>query len=235
MRTSPSVARLDWRQIECSLETCGHATLPGLVSAPEAALLAAYYSQDARFRSTVVMARHGFGCGEYRYFDYPLPRLVQALRAQLYARLAPIADRWCEALGSRVRYPAAHPSYLARCRERGQSRATPLLLRYRAGDYNRLHQDLYGEEAFPFQVTVLLSEPERQFTGGEFLLTEQRPRMQTRAEVVPLKLGEAVVFAVRHRPARGARGIYRINVRHGVSRVRSGERLTMGIIFHDAA
>jgi hypothetical protein len=180
------------------------------------------------------MARHGFGRGEYKYFAYPLPGIVAALRTALYARLAPLANRWNAALGHEVAYPARHADFLARCHSAGQTRPTPLLLRYGAGDYNCLHQDLYGEHVFPFQVAFLLAEPGRDFTGGEFVLTEQRPRMQSRAEVVPLGLGDAVIFAVHHRPVRGARGVYRVNLRHGVSRIRSGRRHTIGIIFHDA-
>jgi hypothetical protein len=180
------------------------------------------------------MASHGFGSGEYKYFAYPLPEVVARLRTALYARLAPIADEWNEALGVATRFPAAHADYLARCHGAGQRRPTPLVLRYEAGDYNCLHQDLYGEHVFPLQVAVLLSEPEREFTGGEFVLTEQRPRMQSRAEVVPLRKGDAVAFAVAHRPVRGKRGAYRVTMRHGVSRLRSGKRYTLGIIFHDA-
>ena len=181
------------------------------------------------------MARHGFGRGEYQYFDYPLPEPVQALRAAIYPRLAPLADRWNEAMGVDVRYPPTHAAFLARCHAAGQVRPTPLLLRYRAGDYNCLHQDLYGEHVFPLQLAILLSAPDSDFTGGEFVLTEQRPRMQSRAQVVPLCQGDAVVFAVHRRPVRGARGSYRVNMRHGVSRIRSGCRHTLGIIFHDAA
>jgi uncharacterized protein len=186
------------------------------------------------FRSRVIMARHGFGRGEYKYFDYPLPEPVAALRAALYPPLAEIANRWNEAMGVEVRYPAAHTEYLGRCHQAGQTKATPLLLQYGEGDYNCLHQDLYGEHVFPLQATFLLSEPESDFTGGEFVLTEQRPRMQSRPHVVPLRLGDGVVFAVRHRPVQGARGTYRVNLRHGVSQVRSGRRYTLGIIFHDA-
>jgi hypothetical protein len=181
------------------------------------------------------MARHGFGRGEYKYFDYPLPGAVQRLRAELYPRLAPIANRWHAAMGSKARFPETLAAFLKRCHAAGQRRATPLLLKYEAGDYNCLHQDLYGEEVFPLQLTILLSDPGRDFSGGEFVMTEQRPRMQSRAEVVPLKKGDAVVFAVHHRPVRGTRGVYRVNLRHGVSRVRSGRRYTAGIIFHDAA
>jgi hypothetical protein len=190
--------------------------------------------RDELFRSQVIMARHGFGRGEYKYFDYPLPEPVAALRAALYPPLAEIANRWNEAMGVEVRYPAAHTEYLGHCHQAGQTKATPLLLQYGEGDYNCLHQDLYGEHVFPLQATFLLSEPESDFTGGEFVLTEQRPRMQSRPHVVPLRLGDGVVFAVRHRPVQGARGTYRVNLRHGVSQVRSGRRYTLGIIFHDA-
>lgn len=200
----------------------------------ECAALAALYGTDGIFRSRVVMARHGFGRGEYQYFSYPLPEPVADLRAWLYPRLVPIANRWNEAMSIDVRYPATHAKFLERCHQAGQLRPTPLLLQYQAGDYNCLHQDLYGEQVFPLQVATLLSEPGRDFTGGEFVLTEQRPRMQSRPEVVPLRQGDAVVFAVHHRPVQGTRGAYRVNMRHGVSRLRSGRRHTLGIIFHDA-
>ena len=180
------------------------------------------------------MGRHGFGRGEYKYFSYPLPDIIQNLRTALYPHLAPVANRWNESLGVRVRYPTTHHGYLARCAEAGQTRPTPLILQYSAGDYNCLHQDLYGEHVFPLQVAILLSRPGTDFSGGEFVLTEQRPRMQSRAEVVPLEQGDAVVFAVHHRPMKGTRGMYRVNMRHGVSRLRSGHRHTVGIIFHDA-
>jgi hypothetical protein len=193
------------------------------------------YSGDANFRSTVVMARHGFGRGEYKYFSYPLPPLVAALRASLYPHLRSIANHWNELMGIAVRFPAAHDEFIARCHQAGQTRPTPLLLQYGDGDYNALHQDLYGEHVFPLQAAFLLSEPAVDFTGGEFVLTEQRPRMQTRAEVVPLRKGDAVIFAVHHRPQRGSKGHYRVNMRHGVSRIRSGRRHTLGVIFHDAA
>ena len=217
------------------LDERGFTVIPKLVGDDECEALAQLYEDDKHFRSRVVMARHGFGRGEYKYFDYPLPRTVKRLRGALYPRLAPVANRWHAALGEKVRFPDKHAQFLERCHAAGQRRATPLLLRYEAGDYNCLHQDLYGEHVFPLQLTILLSEPERDFTGGEFVLTEQRPRMQSRAEVVPLQKGDAVVFAVRHRPVQGTRGVYRVNLRHGVSRVRSGRRYTAGIIFHDAA
>nr|WP_244981652.1 2OG-Fe(II) oxygenase [Corallococcus exercitus] len=206
-----------------------------LLTREECEALALLYDVEDAFRSRVVMARHGFGRGEYKYFDHPLPEVVTELRTALYPCLAPIANRWNTAMGIDVRYPDAHADFLARCHEAGQVRPTPLLLRYGVDDYNCLHQDLYGEHVFPLQVAVLLSEPGRDFTGGEFVLTEQRPRMQSRAEVVPLRQGDAVVFAVHHRPVQGTRGTYRVNLRHGVSRLRSGLRHTMGIIFHDAA
>jgi hypothetical protein len=196
--------------------------------------IAALYATDALFRSRIVMGRHGFGRGEYKYFAYPLPPGIAALRAGLYPRLAGIANRWNAAMGIAVRYPEALDEFLARCHAAGQTRPTPLLLRYGPGDYNCLHQDLYGEHVFPLQVAILLSDPGRDFTGGEFVLTEQRPRMQSRAEVVPLAQGEGVIFPVHHRPVQGTRGVYRVNMRHGVSRIRSGRRHTLGIIFHDA-
>ena len=216
------------------LDAHGHAVLPRLLDARRCAELVAMYDEDARFRSRVVMARHGFGRGEYGDFAYPLPEPVARLRAALYPPLATVANRWAEALGSGVRYPGTHDAFLARCRDAGQSRPTPLLLRYGAGDYNCLHQDLYGEHVFPLQVAILLAEPGVDFDGGEFVLTEQRPRMQSRVSVVPLRRGDAVVFAVNERPVRGSRGVYRVRMRHGVSTVRSGSRRTLGIIFHDA-
>jgi len=228
-------ASFDWDGAGRDLDTAGNAVLERVLSPEEGRELAGLYGREDLFRSRIVMSRHGFGRGEYQYFRYPLPDLVGGLRAALYPRLAPIANRWNEALGVEVRYPAEHEEFVARCHEAGQRKPTPLLLRYQAGDYNCLHQDLYGEQVFPLQVAVLLSEPERDFTGGEFVMTEQRPRMQSRAEVVPLRQGDAVVFAVRERPVQGTRGIYRVNLRHGVSRIRSGLRHTVGIIFHDAA
>src|SRR4249920_3236841 len=200
----------------------------------ECEALAALYPHDAHFRSRVVMERHGFGRGEYKYFDHPLPQTVGALRSAIYPRLVPLANRWNESLGIATRYPAVHVDYLKRCHDAGQRRPTPLMLRYGPQDYNCLHQDLYGDEVFPLQVAILLSEPGRDFSGGEFVMTEQRPRMQSRAEVVPLAQGDAVVFAVHHRPVQGTRGTYRVNMRHGVSRLRSGQRHTLGVIFHDA-
>jgi hypothetical protein len=228
------VASIDWARVAADLDEAGWALLGGLLTADECAALAGLYPQDRHFRSSIVMARHGFGRGEYKYFTYPLPAIIAALRPALYARLAPIANRWNERMGSAVRYPQAHDDFIARCHKAGQKRPTPLLLQYGAGDYNCLHQDLYGEHVFPLQVVILLSEPGTDFTGGEFVLSEQRPRMQSRAEVVPLRQGDAAVFAVHHRPVQGTRGTYRVNLRHGVSRLRSGHRHTAGIIFHDA-
>ena len=228
------VHAVDWPRVAGDLDERGAATLQGLLDPGECEELAALYGRDDVFRSRVVMARHNFGRGEYRYFSYPLPALVQGLRTLLYEPLAPVANRWNAALNVELRYPARHADYIARCRAAGQVRPTPLLLSYEAGDYNCLHQDLYGEHVFPLQVAVLLAQPGRDFTGGELVLTEQRPRMQSRAEVVALEQGDAVVFAVHQRPVRGTRGFYRVNMRHGVSRVRSGSRRTLGIIFHDA-
>jgi hypothetical protein len=226
---------LDWPVIERELDAYGCAVAPKLLSPEACAALAALYPDDARFRSRIVMAKHGFGRGEYKYFADPLPEPIVALRRGLYRRLAPVADRWNAAMGIDVRYPAEHEAFRARCHEAGQTRPTPLLLRYGPGDYNCLHQDVYGEHLFPLQVAILLSGPGRDFTGGEFVLTEQRPRMQSRAEVVSLRQGDGVVFAVRERPTQGARGAYRVVMRHGVSRLKSGERFTLGVIFHDAA
>ena len=228
------VQAVDWDRVAGDLDERGNAVIPRLVSAAECAALADLYDRDAVFRSRVVMSRHGFGRGEYRYFAYPLPDLVGGLRTAIYPRLAPVANRWNEAMRLDVRYPAEHAGFIERCHAAGQTRPTPLLLRYGEGDYNCLHQDLYGEHVFPLQVTILLSKPQRDFTGGEFVLTEQRPRMQSRAEVVPLDQGDAVIFAVSQRPVRGTRGTYRVNLRHGVSRIRSGRRHAAGVIFHDA-
>ncbi len=227
-------AGLDWTRIATELDAQGCAATGPLLSATECAALAAAYDDDALYRSRVVMARHGFGKGEYRYFAYPLPDPVAALRAACYPPLAAIANRWNAALSETIRFPDELAAFLARCHKAGQRKPTPLVLRYGAGDYNCLHQDLYGEEVFPLQLAILLSAPGRDFTGGEFVLTEQRPRMQSRAEVVPLARGEGVIFPVHHRPVRGTRGVYRVNMRHGVSRLRSGSRHTLGIIFHDA-
>jgi uncharacterized protein len=228
------VEAIDWTQANRDLDTQGCAVLNGLLLHDECRDLAALYSDDARFRSRVVMGRHGFGRGEYKYFLYPLPELIAQLRPALYGRLREVANRWNEAMGIEIRYPPNHEEFLQRCHAAGQTRPTPLLLQYGPGDYNCLHQDLYGEHVFPLQVAILLSEPGRDFTGGEFVLTEQRPRMQSRAEVVPLAQGDAVAFAVHVRPVNGTRGFYRVNMRHGVSRIRSGHRHTLGVIFHDA-
>ena len=228
------VNALDWAQIAGELDGQGCAILKDLLSPDECRALGALYPDDAHFRSRVVMARHGFGRGEYKYFNYPLPDPIAQLRPRLYAQLAAIANRWNRAMGIDISYPSDHDAFLQRCHKAGQTRPTPLLLQYEAGDYNCLHQDLYGEHVFPIQVAILLSEPGRDFEGGEFVLTEQRPRMQSRAEVVPLRQGDAVAFAVHVRPVQGTRGAYRVNMRHGVSRLRSGRRHTVGVIFHDA-
>lgn len=225
---------LDHVNLGAELDAYGCAVIGPLLSPEQCADLAASYDTDALFRSRVVMARHGFGRGEYRYFSYPLPPLIAALRATLYPTLAEIANRWNESMGIEIRYPSDHNAFLDRCHESGQTKPTPLLLRYGSGDYNCLHQDLYGEHVFPLQVAFLLSKPGLDFTGGEFVLTEQRPRMQSRVEVVPLEQGQGVIFPVHHRPIAGTRGTYRVNMRHGVSRLRSGNRYTVGIIFHDA-
>jgi hypothetical protein len=225
---------LDWSQISKDLDEQGSALVRGVLSAEECRAVASLYPEESIFRSRVVMGRHGFGRGEYKYFSYPLPPIIQGLRAALYPRLSSVANHWNEAMKIEVRYPESHADFVRRCHHAGQQRPTPLLLQYGPGDYNCLHQDIYGEHVFPIQVAILLSEPQRDFTGGEFVLTEQRPRMQSRPEVVPLRQGDAVAFAVHHRPVQGTRGTYRVNLRHGVSRLRSGQRHTVGIIFHDA-
>lgn len=229
-----SVAALDWARIGADLDARGCAVIAGLLDAQRCEALAALYADSALFRSRVVMGRHGFGRGEYQYFAYPLPPLVAELRAALYPRLAPIANRWHEQMRLETRFPAAHADFIARCHAAGQQRPTPLLLQYGVDDYNCLHQDLYGEHVFPVQATALLSRAGTDFTGGEFVLTEQRPRMQSRPQVVALGQGDAVLFAVHQRPVAGKRGFYRVNMRHGVSRVLSGHRHTLGVIFHDA-
>jgi uncharacterized protein len=229
------IAALDWPRIGADLDAFGAALTGPLLSPDQCAALASLYDEEAPFRSRVVMARHGFGRGEYKYFAAPAPDIVRRLRQALYPRLAPIANRWAEALRAPARFPPGLDAFLARCHGAGQTRPTPLLLRYGPGDYNCLHQDLYGEHVFPLQTTVLLSEPGRDFEGGAFVLTEQRPRMQSRVEVAPLRQGEAVIFAVRDRPAQGARGVTRVAMRHGVSRLTSGRRHALGIIFHDAS
>jgi len=235
MQIAGVIENLDWSGIAAELDEAGCAIVPNLLDAKTCAALQGCYNDDSLFRSKVVMARHGFGRGEYKYFSYPLPPPVEALRTALYPRLAPIANRWETMLGRDQRFPANHADFLKICHAAGQTRPTPLLLRYGPGDYNCLHQDLYGEKVFPLQVAILLSAPEDDFTGGEFVMTEQRPRMQSRAEVAPLTLGAAVIFPVNERPVQGARGVYRVKMRHGVSRLRSGSRHTLGIIFHDAA
>lgn len=229
------VRPVDWPTVSADLDAQGWSVLPELLSVQECDALAGRFEREEDFRSHVVMARHGFGRGEYKYFAYPLPALVEDLRTNLYPHLAPIANRWHEAMGLDVCFPDDHAAFIARCHAAGQIRPTPLLLQYGEGDYNALHQDLYGEHVFPLQVAILLSEPGEDFEGGEFVLTEQRPRMQSRATVVPLGRGDAVVFAVNDRPVQGARGSYRVKLRHGVSTLRSGHRHTLGIIFHDAS
>ena len=229
------LAAIDWREVESGLSERGYAVLPQLLVPATCEHVATVFDEEAPFRRHIQMQRHGYGRGEYKYYGYPLPSLVGALREGLYPPLSAIANAWAERLGEPARYPATHAEYLARCHAVGQTRPTCLLLRYGPGDYNCLHQDLYGEEVFPLQVATLLSMPGRDFTGGEFVLTEQRPRMQSKVEVVPLSQGDAVVFAVRHRPARGTRGYHRVTLRHGVSRLHTGHRHTLGIIFHDAS
>jgi uncharacterized protein len=235
MTIGARIAALDWAAIASALDTHGCARTAPLLTADECTTLARGYAADAPFRSRVVMSRHGFGRGEYKYFAYPLPEAVAALRAALYPPLAQIANRWNAAMGINIAYPSDHAAYLQRCHKAGQRKPTPLLLQYGEGDYNCLHQDIYGANVFPLQVAFLLSRPGADFTGGEFVLTEQRPRMQSRAEVVPLEQGQGVIFPVHHRPVRGTRGTYRVNMRHGVSRLHSGNRYTLGVIFHDAA
>lgn len=229
------IAAFDWDAIGNALDTRGWAVLPQLIDPDTARAIAALDDRDDCFRSRIIMARHGFGRGTYGYFAYPLPPLVAQLRTAIYPRLAPVADRWHERLGGAERFPVSHADYLARCHAAGQQRPTPLLLRYGQGDFNCLHQDIYGRYAFPLQVAILLSAPGTDFTGGDFVLTEQRPRMQSRVDVVPLAQGDAVIFAVHHRPVRGTRGEYRVTMRHGVSTMRSGKRHVLGIIFHDAS
>jgi uncharacterized protein len=228
-------AAVDWQQVAASLDERGYATTGALLTTEQCRGLAALYDREEAFRSRVVMQRHGFGSGEYKYLRYPLPDIVEALRQSIYPQLAPIANRWRERLREEGRFPPALAAYLKECHAAGQERPTPLILKYEADDYNCLHQDLYGDLVFPLQLTVLLSAPEDDFTGGEFLLVEQRPRAQSKGEVVPLRQAEAVIFPVHHRPVEGTRGPYRVTMRHGVSRLRSGRRFTLGIIFHDAA
>jgi len=235
VRVDQRIAETHWQCVNDGLDEQGAAVVNGLLGPAECVALAASYRNDALFRSRIVMARHGFGRGEYRYFCYPLPPLIAALRDALYAELAPIANRWHQKMGLDSRFPPRLAEFVARCRAAGQARPTPLLLQYGPGDYNCLHQDLYGEHAFPIQVAVLLSDPDRDFCGGQFVMTEQRPRMQTRPQVLTLRQGDAAVFAVHQRPVQGQRGTYRVNMRHGVSRIVSGTRHAVGIIFHDAA
>jgi hypothetical protein len=229
------VAALDWNSLAIELDRRGCATTGQLLTPGQCNELIAGYSSEGGFRSRVVMARHGFGQGEYKYYAYPLPQPIAELRTSLYSRLSPVANQWETVLQGKITYPAGHDEYLAGCHKAGQRMPTPLLLKYGEGDYNCLHRDIYGELLFPLQVAILLSVPGKDFTGGEFVLTEQRPRMQSRVEVVPLRQGEGVIFAVNQRPVRGSRGVYRVAMRHGVSRIRSGQRFTLGIIFHDAA
>ena len=228
------VKTFDWERVSQDLDAQGSAVIEGLLSPDECQALAGLYPKDDIFRSRVVMERHGFGRGEYKYFSYPLPDLIAALRTAIYPHLVPIANYWNNAMGIDIRYPEQHADFIERCHQAGQVRPTPLLLQYGVGDYNCLHQDLYGEHVFPLQLTILLSKPDKDFTGGEFVMTEQRPRMQSRPIVVPLRQGDGVVFAVSNRPVEGTRGAYRVNLRHGISRLRSGHRHTLGIIFHDA-
>jgi uncharacterized protein len=229
------ISSIDGPCVASELDAQGFGVLPALMDSSACDAVAKLYEMDGLFRSRIVMARHGFGQGEYQYFRYPLPEPVAALREALYPPLVPIANAWHERMGIAARFPAAHADFIARCHAAGQTRPTPLLLRYGEGDYNCLHQDLYGEHVFPLQVVVLLSQPGRDFTGGELVMTEQRPRMQSRPMVIPLRQGDAAVIAVQHRPVEGSRGSYRVNLRHGVSRLLAGRRHTLGIIFHDAA
>ena len=225
---------ISWEPVSQALDAEGNAVIKSILTADECDNIRALYQQEKIFRSNVVMERHGFGRGEYRYFKYPLPGLITKLRTSFYPHLVPIANRWNEALNIDVRYPATHAEFIQRCHQAGQNKPTPLLLKYGPDDYNCLHQDLYGEHVFPLQIAILLSQPNKDFTGGEFVMTEQRPRMQSRPIVVSLQKGDGVVFAVNHRPVQGKKSVYRVNLRHGVSRLRSGSRYTLGIIFHDA-
>lgn len=233
-RIAERVEGVAWEQMSQQLNAEGSAVIKGVLSADECEEVRGLYDEDNLFRSRVVMERHGFGRGEYRYFKYPLPELIRDLRTSTYLHLMPIANRWNEAMDVDARFPTTHAEYIRRCHEAGQDKPTPLILKYGADDYNCLHQDLYGEHVFPLQIAVLLSQPEKDFTGGEFVMTEQRPRMQSRPIVVPLRKGDGVVFAVHHRPVQGKKSVYRVNLRHGVGRIRSGSRYTLGIIFHDA-
>jgi hypothetical protein len=234
MDLAETIASLDWPRIRTQTAESGYATTGPLLSVEQCKDLAAGYEDPSQFRSRIIMSRHGFGRGEYQYYNYPLPPLIQTLREALYPQLAGIANEWNESLGIATRFPLKHSQFQQLCHESGQTRPTPLLLQYKSGDYNCLHQDLYGSLVFPLQVAFLLSDPLKDFSGGEFVLTEQRPRMQSRVSVVPLRQGEAVIFTVNHRPQRGTRGVYRVAMRHGVSAIRSGQRFTLGVIFHDA-
>lgn len=233
-RITERVEAVDWQQVFRDVDSEGNAVIKHILAPAECDEVRTLYDRDELFRNTVVMEQHGFGRGEYRYFRYPLPELIKDLRTEIYPRLATFANRWNEVMGTHTKFPATHKEYLQRCHEAGQDKPTPLILKYGIDDYNCLHQDLYGEHVFPLQIAVLLSEPEKDFTGGEFVMTEQRPRMQSRPMVVPLGKGDGVVFAVHHRPVQGKKSVYRVNLRHGVSRIRSGSRHTLGIIFHDA-
>jgi hypothetical protein len=223
-----------WERVYRDLDAEGNAVIKDLLASDECDEVRNLYQDENFFRSKIVMERHGFGRGEYKYFRYPLPELITTLRTSLYPHLVPIANRWNEAMRLDVRYPATHAEYTKRCHEAGQTKPTPLILKYGPDDYNCLHQDLYGEHVFPLQIAILLSEPNKDFTGGEFVMTEQRPRMQSRPSVVSLRKGDGVVFAVNHRPVQGKKSVYRVTMRHGVSQLRSGSRYTLGIIFHDA-
>jgi hypothetical protein len=229
------VDSVDWVQVQAGLDAQGWAVVPKLLTHAEADLVAGLYHQEEGFRSHVIMARHGFGRGEYKYFSYPLPPLIQRLRTAAYPHLAPIANHWHERMGKEIRFPDEHAAFLDRCHQAGQTRPTPLLLQYLADDYNCLHRDLYGEHVFPMQIAILLDQPGEDFTGGEFVMTEQRPRMQSRAMVLPLRKGDAAIFAVNSRPMKGVRGDYQVKLNHGVSKLHSGKRHTVGVIFHDAA
>jgi hypothetical protein len=234
LSTNTKIKSIDWERLYMDLDLQGFAVIKGLLQPAECDFVAALYGEEERFRKTVIMARHGYGRGEYRYFAYPLPDIVQNLRSSIYPKLAPIANRWNRTMKIDRQYPADHAEYLSICHKAGQNRPTPLILQYGEGDYNCLHQDLYGEHVFPLQLAILLSAPQQDFIGGEFIITEQRPRMQTKPSVVPLSQGDGVVFAVHHRPVEGSRGFYRVNLRHGVSQLHSGKRHTLGVIFHDA-
>lgn len=234
-RMAARVGVLDWTKVGSDLDAQGWAVVPGLLTDTEADAIAGLYHLDQGFRRQIIMARHGYGRGEYKYFSYPLPPLVEALRTAVYPHLVPVANRWYERMGNEVRFPREHAAFLDRCHRAGQVRPTPLLLEYGPDDYNCLHRDLYGDHFFPMQIAVLLDQPGKDFDGGEFVMTEQRPRMQSRAMVLPLKKGDAAIFAVFSRPVKGVRGDHQVKLNHGVSKLHSGKRHTLGIIFHDAA